>query len=129
VVRTSAHDAEALRTCAARMRERLRAPDVLAHLGSGTFAAVLPECTAAQAESVFGRVQSDLRRQGAERCDVDVAEVPPREMPEAVLVTPPTPQPGPPPVAAPPVQTTPVQTTIDRDEPILSDLPNLAVET
>ena len=29
----------------------------------------------------------------------------------------------------PPVQTTPVQTTIDRDEPILSDLPNLAVET
>ncbi len=29
----------------------------------------------------------------------------------------------------PPVQTTPVQTMIDRDEPILSDLPNLAVET
>lgn len=29
----------------------------------------------------------------------------------------------------PPVQTMPVQTTIDRDEPILSDLPNLAVET
>ncbi len=29
----------------------------------------------------------------------------------------------------PPVQTMPVQTTIDRDEPILSDLPNLAAET
>ena len=58
---------------------------MLAHLGGGTFAAVLPECTAAQAESVFGRVQSDLRSQGTERCEVQVAEVPPREMPEAVL--------------------------------------------
>jgi len=50
------------------------------------------------------------------------------EMPEALFVTPlPAPQPGPPPVAAPPVQTTPVQTTIDRDEPILSDLSNTLV--
>ncbi len=85
VVRTGAHGAEALRNSAARMRERLRAPDVLAHLGAGTFAAVLPECTAAQAERVFGRVESDLRRQGTPECKVDVAEVPPREMPEAVL--------------------------------------------
>lgn len=45
------------------------------------------------------------------------------EMPEAVLAPLP-PLPVPPPVAAPPVQT-----TIDRDEPILSDLPNLALET
>jgi len=52
------------------------------------------------------------------------------EMPEGLFSTPrPALQPGPPPVAAPPVQTPPVQTTIDRDEPILSDLPNLAVET
>jgi hypothetical protein len=47
------------------------------------------------------------------------------EMPEALLA----PLPPAPPAAAPPEQTTPVQTTIDRDEPILSDLPNLAVET
>jgi hypothetical protein len=47
------------------------------------------------------------------------------EMPEALLMpVPPAPQPVPPPVKAPPVQT-----TIDRDEPILSDLPNLAVGT
>ena len=47
------------------------------------------------------------------------------EMPEALLVpVPPAPPPVPPPVRAPPVQT-----TVDRDEPILSDLPNLAVET
>jgi signal transduction histidine kinase/DNA-binding response OmpR family regulator len=85
VVRTGAHGTEALRNSAARMRERLRAPDVLAHLGSGTFAAVLPECTAAQAESVFGRVEADLKAQGSVRCDVAVAEVPPREMPEAIL--------------------------------------------
>lgn len=47
------------------------------------------------------------------------------ETPEALLAPlPPAPQPLPPPIAAPPVRT-----TIDRDEPILSDLPNLAVET
>jgi two-component system, sensor histidine kinase ChiS len=85
VAHTGAIDIEALRSCAARMRERLRAPDVLAHLGQGTFAALLPECTPAQAETVFGRVEMDLRRQGTARCDVQVAEVPPREMPEAVL--------------------------------------------
>jgi hypothetical protein len=42
------------------------------------------------------------------------------ETPQALLVSlPPTPQPTPPPVLGPPVQT-----TIDRDEPILSDVPN-----
>jgi len=46
------------------------------------------------------------------------------EMPEALL-TPLPPRPVPPPVSAPPVPTKPVQTTIDRDEPILSDVPNL----
>jgi hypothetical protein len=47
------------------------------------------------------------------------------ETPQALLVPlPPAPLPVPPPIAAPPVRT-----TIDRDEPILSDLPNLAVET
>ena len=52
------------------------------------------------------------------------------EMPEEVLA--PlgrTPLPEPPHTGAPPVQTSPIQTTIDHDEPILSDLPNLAVET
>jgi hypothetical protein len=47
------------------------------------------------------------------------------EMPEAALgPLPPARRPVPPPVAAPPVET-----TIDRDERILSDVPNLAVET
>jgi hypothetical protein len=47
------------------------------------------------------------------------------ETPQALLSPlPPTPLPR-----TPPVQTMPVQTMIDRDEPILSDLPNLAVET
>jgi hypothetical protein len=46
------------------------------------------------------------------------------ETPEALLAPlPPAPAP-PPPVTGPPIQT-----TIDRDEPILSDLPNLVVET
>jgi hypothetical protein len=52
------------------------------------------------------------------------------EMPEAVLAPlPSASRPMPPPIAAPPVQTAPLETTIDRDERILSDLPNLAVET
>src|ERR1700722_5067208 len=52
------------------------------------------------------------------------------ETPLALLSPlPPAPLPRTPPVQTTPVQTTPVQTTIDRDEPILSDLPNLAVET
>jgi hypothetical protein len=50
------------------------------------------------------------------------------EMPEALL-TPSQPKPTPPQVTPPQVTPLPpVQTTIDRDEPILSDLPNLAVE-
>jgi hypothetical protein len=46
------------------------------------------------------------------------------EMPEALAAPlPPAPRPVPPTVTAPPLQT-----TIDRDEPILSDVPNLAAE-
>ena len=48
------------------------------------------------------------------------------EIPEALLnPPPPVPEPPVPPVSDEP----PLQTTIDRDEPILSDLPGLAVET
>ena len=46
------------------------------------------------------------------------------ETPEAML----RPSPPSPPVMHPPVAGPPLQTTIDRDEPILSDLPNLAAE-
>jgi hypothetical protein len=47
------------------------------------------------------------------------------ETPEALLKpVPPAPLPTPPPASGPPVQT-----KIDRDEPILSDIPNLSVET
>ena len=47
------------------------------------------------------------------------------EMPETLLA----PEAPPPRPVFPPVTGPPVQTTIDREEPILSDLPNLAVET
>lgn len=85
VARTDAVHPDLLRTVAARMRERLRQPDVLAHLGQGTFAALLPECTSEQALAVLGRVESDLRASTSLRCEVEVAEVPGRELPEAVL--------------------------------------------
>jgi two-component system sensor histidine kinase ChiS len=85
VARTDTEHPELLRIAAARMRERLRQPDVLAHLGHGTFAALLPECTSDQARTVFGRVESDLRASTPLHCEVDVTEVPGRELPEAVL--------------------------------------------
>ena len=85
VARTDAVHPDLLRTAAARMRERLRQPDVLAHLGEGTFAALLPECTSEQAMAVFSRVESDLRASTSLHCTVEVAEVPGRELPEAVL--------------------------------------------
>jgi len=85
VARTDAVHPELLRTAAARMREKLRQPDVLAHLGHGTFAALLPECTSDQARTVFGRVESDLKASTTLQCEVEVAEVPGRELPEAVL--------------------------------------------
>jgi hypothetical protein len=50
------------------------------------------------------------------------------ETPEALLRPLPPAPPVLPPVAGPPLQTTPIQTTIDRDEPILSDVPNLVVQ-
>jgi hypothetical protein len=50
------------------------------------------------------------------------------EMPEALLVPAPLP-PAPPRIAPPTPPSPPVQATIDRDEPILSDLPNPAAET
>ncbi len=53
--------------------------------GQGTFAALLPECTSEQAMAVFGRVESDLRASTSLTCTVEVAEVPGRELPEAVL--------------------------------------------
>ena len=49
------------------------------------------------------------------------------EMPEALA--PPAPQPVPPPSSQQSVPGAPAQATIDRDEPILSDLPTLAIET
>lgn len=49
------------------------------------------------------------------------------EMPKALA--PPAPQPVPPPSSQQSVPGAPAQATIDRDEPILSDLPTLAVET
>lgn len=52
------------------------------------------------------------------------------EMPEALLAPPrPAPRPAPPPASGPPVKTVQIQTSIDHDELILSDTPNLAVET
>ena len=66
------------------MRERLRQPDVLAHLGKGLRGAP-PRVHRGAGDGGFGRVESDLRASTSLQCQVEVAEVPGRELPEAVL--------------------------------------------
>lgn len=44
------------------VRDRLRAPDVVAHLGEGVFALVLPECSAASAKRVLFRLAPEIEK-------------------------------------------------------------------
>ncbi|MBJ6764028.1 response regulator [Myxococcaceae bacterium JPH2] len=44
------------------MRKRVRHPDAIAHLGSGVFAVVLPECNAEAARTVIGRLLPDVEK-------------------------------------------------------------------
>src|SRR5581483_2347760 len=52
---------EHLRAGAILVRGRLRAPDVVGHLGEGTYSMVLPECTPEDARIVLSRVIVELQ--------------------------------------------------------------------
>src|SRR5262249_21727070 len=52
--------ANGIEQCAALIRERLRAPDLVGHLGNGTFALVLPESSLAAAQGICSRICPDL---------------------------------------------------------------------
>jgi len=52
------------RACSAFMRNTLRAPDVVGHLGEGRFVLLLPECTSEDALNVLARIKPDLDREG-----------------------------------------------------------------
>ena len=53
---------EQLRGCAERIRARLRSPDLLAHLGNGLFAVVLPESPLGAARGICSRLAPELQR-------------------------------------------------------------------
>ncbi len=53
---------EHVRNCAALIRGRLRAPDLLGHLGEGVFAMVLPESPVGAARGICARIIPELYR-------------------------------------------------------------------
>ena len=76
---------DALRVFGTHLRERLRAPDVVAHLGGGVFAVMLPECSAESGARVFARLQPVLEEAAGLKAQVKIQDVPEGEMPDAVL--------------------------------------------
>jgi signal transduction histidine kinase/DNA-binding response OmpR family regulator len=52
---------ERIRECAMLIRERIRTPDFIAHLGDGVFAVVLPESNAAGAHAICSRLTTELQ--------------------------------------------------------------------
>lgn len=52
---------ERIRECAMLIRERIRTPDFIAHLGDGVFAVVLPESNAAGAHGICSRLTTELQ--------------------------------------------------------------------
>lgn len=52
---------ERIRECAMLIRERIRTPDFIAHLGEGVFAVVLPESNAAGAHGICSRLTTELQ--------------------------------------------------------------------
>jgi PleD family two-component response regulator len=63
VLRAAAPLGEKLRGCASLIRQRVRAPDIVGHLGGGVFAVVMPECAGVQAQNVLMRLAVELERE------------------------------------------------------------------
>jgi PleD family two-component response regulator len=77
VLRPTTFLGEKVRSCAALLRQRVRAPDVVGYLGNGVFALVMPECTGDQARGVLHRLATELERGAGTpfRCQaVDIGE-------------------------------------------------------
>jgi two-component system sensor histidine kinase ChiS len=54
---------ERVRDIARLLRDRLRTPDVIAHLGDGTFGLLLPECTTESGRAVLARLKPMFERE------------------------------------------------------------------
>jgi len=74
-----------LRPTATLLRSRLRSPDVVAHLGGGLFAVVLPECAPDAARTVIHRILPDLQHEAQTGFQISVSDaVDPDMAPEAL---------------------------------------------
>jgi signal transduction histidine kinase/DNA-binding response OmpR family regulator len=67
------------------VRDRLRAPDVVAHLGSGLFVLVLPECSAASAKRVLFRLAPEIEQAAGVRVKTQAIDLHDQESCEAQL--------------------------------------------
>jgi two-component system sensor histidine kinase ChiS len=72
VLRPRAPVGEGLRAAAAALRQTLRAPDVLGHLGEGVFLLALPECDLPEAEASLMRILPVLEEGGNVRFDARI---------------------------------------------------------
>jgi len=54
---------EQIRSGASLVRSRVRSPDLVGHLGGGTYVVALPECTPEHARTVLGRLIPELQEQ------------------------------------------------------------------
>jgi signal transduction histidine kinase/DNA-binding response OmpR family regulator len=74
-----------LRGCAALLRNKLRTPDVVAHLGEGLFAVVLPECAPDAARSVIDRLLPELFQESKCPFEVTISDAVDPDMAPEVL--------------------------------------------
>lgn len=74
-----------LRPCANMLRSKLRTPDVVAHLGDGLFAIVLPECSPDSARSVIDRLLPELTQEAQTNFEVSISDAVDPDMAPEVL--------------------------------------------
>jgi signal transduction histidine kinase len=78
--------AEVIREGASFIRHRLRAPDVVGHLGNGVYGVVLPECAPEGARSVLARLLPELQKQIQITFRIEVVNVMAQDRPMDLLV-------------------------------------------
>jgi PleD family two-component response regulator len=84
-VRLGPLEPSVLQEFGASLRKRLRAPDVIAHLGEGLFVLILTECSALNAQAALSRLLPTLDSPKNPLTPVDCMDVPTGEMPDVVL--------------------------------------------
>ena len=67
--------AERTRDCASAIRSKLRSPDVVGHLGDGTFVALLSDCKPEGARVVLSRLMPEIEKVASTRFEAHLADI------------------------------------------------------